>query len=93
VDDREKIAQVIRDNVHDDGHWRPLDVADAVLAAIGDRLLPELPKGWSWAAVDNERGEYWVAMVSEDGFKVGASGMTIAGAMRRVKSLLDGQHG
>jgi hypothetical protein len=42
VDDRELIAQVLRDNVHDDGHWRPLDVADAVLAALG-LLVEEEP--------------------------------------------------
>lgn len=74
------IADLIRLGVHDDGHWRPLDVADAILIALGDRLLPQL-RGFTsihagWIPTMDDTPTRWEGTVDTPEFL--AAGMGIA---------------
>lgn len=98
MSDRELITQDIyqawadwESVTHDAGEvvsW-PDEAADAVLAVIGDRLLPELPEGWridfvEWERYERIKSQYVarVARIDDDDKYRDGTGPTIPAAIR-----------
>jgi hypothetical protein len=82
MSDRELIADTLATTIGTE-----VDHADAVLAALGDRLLPEVPEGWTVVYATKFVGSEVVVTNGEDGGErrvLNGTGPTIAGAIRNA---------
>lgn len=90
MDDRERIATALFHARHESDD--DFDLADAVLAALGDRLLPELPEAWvmkrlEWLAFYPNLFGITMARIDGIGYVVQeryGAGPTIAAAIREA---------